>query len=158
MSTGSEEPAQPANLRSEPCIPRAQPLITAPLLSVVPRVSRQVLLGILATPRPVVSLFEKVVIRTARVPNPPRHNQIPLHRPATAAALELLARRRVDSQRKQILRLSKVRHQAGPGEEVGEADDVDDEDESEDEVEALLPLGAVARRVLLRADRGVEGV
>lgn len=152
------KPAQPADLRLEPCIPRAQPLITTPLLSIVPRVSRQALLRIFAAPRPVVSLFEKVVIRTARVPNPPWHNQIPLDRPAAAAALELLARRRVDGQRKQVLRLREVCHQAGPGEEVGEADDVDDEDEGEDEVEALLPLGTVARRVLLRADRGVEGV
>lgn len=79
-----------------------------------------------------------------------------LLRPTAAAAVQASARRRIDREAEQVLRLDEVGHESALEQKVCEAEEVREENKGEDDVKDPLPLLGPARGVVLRLDRCLE--
>ncbi len=77
---------------------------------------------------------------------------------AAAAPIKTLTWGRVERDAEKILGFGEVGDESAADDQPDEAKDISDENEYEDDIEYVLPVLSSPRRVILGAERGVEGL
>lgn len=112
--------------------------------------------GIPPPPRLIVGLFKKVMLQLRLVRHPPGDDEVPAHRAAPAAPLDLGTRGTIQRQGKQGLWLGEVGDDAAVEEHVQDAEQAERRHDEEHNVPGLLPWQGVAGGVLCCLELGLE--